>query len=60
MRYKQLISDKIVSVNNGLNTLSFHFERGERNEFRAKMENLKEQLEEIQTLINTNNNSDQQ
>jgi len=60
MRYKQLITDKITGVTNGLNTLSFHFERGERQEFRDKIIQLKEQIEEVQTLINTNNNSDQQ
>ena len=60
MKYKQLITDKITGINNGLNTLNFHFERGERQEFREKLYDLKEKLEEVQTLINTNNNSDQQ
>jgi len=58
MRYKQLITDKIISISNGLKQLRFHAERGEMKEYREKTILLEEILEEVQTLINTN--SDQQ
>jgi len=53
MRYKQLITDKLISVSNGLKQLRGQMERGERQEYRVKTEQLEDILEEIQTLINT-------
>jgi hypothetical protein len=53
MRYKTLIVDKLISISNGLKQLRFHAERGELREYREKTEKLEERLEEIQSLINT-------
>jgi len=54
MRYKNLISDKLVAVTNKLKTLKFMAERGQIGEYREIEIVLLEQLEEIQSLINTN------
>lgn len=54
MRYKTLITDKLISMSNGLKLLRFHAERGNIGEFREKETQLQEVVEEIQTLINTN------
>lgn len=53
MRYKTLIVDKLISIENGLNQLKFYAERGELKEYREKTEKVKEIIEEVQTLINT-------
>lgn len=53
MRYKTLITDKLIAVSNGLKQLRGQMERGERSEFRVKEEQLQEKIEEIMTLINT-------
>lgn len=54
MRYKTLITDKLVSVSNGIKQLRGQMERDERNGFRAKEEQIQEQIEEIMSLLNTN------
>lgn len=53
MRYKTLITDKLISIENGLNQATFHAERGQIAEYRNKVIQLKEIVDEIQTLINT-------
>ncbi len=53
MRYKTLIVDKLISITNGLKQLNFHAERGEIKQYRDKNQKMEEILEEIQTLINT-------
>jgi hypothetical protein len=52
MRYKTLITDKLISVQNGLKQLRGQMERGERSEFRIKEEQIQEKIEEILTLLN--------
>ena len=54
MRYKTLITDKLISVSNGLKQLRFLAERGEIKDYRFKEVQLEETIEEIQTLLNTN------
>lgn len=55
MRYKTLIVDKLIAVTNGLKQLRFHFEKGELQQYRQKEVLIQEIIEEIQTLINTQN-----
>lgn len=54
MRYKSAILDKLVSVDNSLKTLKFHYERGELKECRDRQDKIIDVLEEIRSLINTN------
>lgn len=53
MRYKTLITDKLISVSNGIKQLRGQMERDERTQFRAKEEQLQEIIEEVLTLLNT-------
>ena len=53
MRYKTLITQKLQQVENGIKQLRYHAERGEMSDFRKKQEQLSEKLEEIHSLINT-------
>ena len=53
MRYKTLITEKLQQVTNGLKQLRYHAERGNMSEFRNREEQLTDKIEEIQTLINT-------
>jgi hypothetical protein len=53
MRYKSLITDKLISVQNGLKQIRGQAERGEIGELRIKEEQLQERIEEILTLLNT-------
>ncbi len=54
MRYKTLITDKLIGVSNGLKQLRFLAERGDLKTYREKEVKIEELVEEIQTLINTN------
>jgi hypothetical protein len=54
MRYKNLITDKLTSVQNGLKQIRGQAERGEIGALRQKEENVQEIIEEILTLLNTN------
>jgi len=54
MRYKQLITDKLIGVSNGLKQLRFLSERGDLKTYREKEVQVEEIIEEIQTLLNTN------
>ena len=53
MRYKTLITQKLQQVENGIKQLRYHAERDEMSEFRSKQELLSDKMEEIHTLINT-------
>jgi hypothetical protein len=53
MRYKSLITDKLISVQNGLKQIRGQAERGEIGGLRIKEEQLQEVIEEILTLLNT-------
>lgn len=57
MRYKTAIVDKLISVSNGLKQLRGQMERGERAEYRATTERIEDILEEVQSLLNTNDES---
>jgi hypothetical protein len=57
MRYKTLITDKLIGVSNGLKQLRFLAERGEIKNYREKEVQIEEIIEEIQTLLNTNQES---
>ena len=57
MRYKTQIQEKINSIQNGLKQLRGQAERGEIAELRIKEEQLQERIEEILTLLNTNDES---
>jgi hypothetical protein len=54
MRYKTQIVDKLISVSNGLKQLRFLAERGEIKTYRETEIKVEEVIEEIQTLLNTN------
>ena len=54
MRYKNMITDKLISIQNGMKELRFYTERGEVAEYRAKEEKLNDIFEEVYTLLNTN------
>lgn len=53
MKYKSAVIEKLVSVDNLLKSLSFYAERGMLTEYREKNIQVKEEIEEIQTLLNT-------
>lgn len=54
MRYKTQIVDKLISVSNGLKQLRFLAERGDLKTYREVEVKVEEVIEEIQTLLNTN------
>lgn len=54
MRYKTQIIDKLIGVSNGLKQLRFLAERGEIKTYREVEVKVEEVIEEIQTLLNTN------
>jgi len=54
MRYKTQIIDKLIGVSNGLKQLRFLAERGEIKTYRETEVKVEEIIEEIQTLLNTN------
>ena len=54
MRYKTQIIDKLIGVSNGLKQLRFLAERGQIKDYREKEIQIEEVIEEIQTLLNTN------
>jgi len=53
MRYKQLITGKIEQINNTLNVLNHAISTNDSQSSKQIVEKVKEKLEEIQTLINT-------
>ena len=54
MRYKTQIIDKLIGVSNGLKQLRFLAERGEIKTYRETEIRVEEIIEEIQSLLNTN------
>jgi hypothetical protein len=53
MRYKQLITGKIEQINNTLNVLDHAISTNDSQSSKQIVEKVKEKLEEIQTLVNT-------
>lgn len=53
MRYKQLVSDKLDQVVNGLNVLRNNITFNDGDAAKHNIEALKDKIEEIQTLVNT-------
>lgn len=53
MRYKQLITGKIEQINNTLNVLNHSISTNDSQSSKQIVEKVKEKLEEIQTLVNT-------
>jgi gas vesicle protein len=60
MRYKQLVSDKLDQTVNTLNVLRSAISMGDAQSSKQIVETIKERLEEIQTLINTEHDDTQQ
>ena len=53
MIYKQLITGKIEQINNTLNVLNHAISTNDSQSSKQIVEKVKEKLEEIQTLVNT-------
>jgi len=53
MRYKQLVSDKLDQAVNTLNVLRHAISINDSNSAKQVIEKIKDKLEEIQTLVNT-------
>ena len=53
MRYKQLVSDKLEQVVNKLNVLRNKITFNDPNAAKQNIEECKEKIDEIQTLVNT-------
>jgi len=53
MRYKQLVSDKLDQAVNTLNVLRHAVSMNDSNYSKQIIEQIKDKLEEVQTLINT-------
>lgn len=53
MRYKQLVSDKLDQAVNTLNVLRHAVSMNDPNSAKQVIERIKDKLEEIQTLVNT-------
>jgi uncharacterized protein YlzI (FlbEa/FlbD family) len=53
MRYKQLVSDKLEQVVNKLNVLRNNITFNDPNAAKQNIEEVKEKIDEIQTLVNT-------
>jgi hypothetical protein len=60
MRYKQLVSDKLDQTVNTLNVLRSAISMGDAQSSKQIVETIKEKLEEIQTLINTEHDDTRQ
>jgi hypothetical protein len=60
MRYKQLVSDKLDQTVNTLNVLRSAISMGDAQSSKQIVESIKEKLEEIQTLINTEHDDTRQ
>jgi len=54
MRYKQLVVQKLNAIENRLNAMNSEISRGNRPNYEKHSELMKEQIEEVQSLINTN------
>lgn len=57
MRYKQLVTQKLVGLENRLNAMDSEISRGNRPNYIEHSKRMKDQIEEIQTLINTEDQS---
>lgn len=53
MRYKQLVSDKLDQAVNTLNVLRHTVSMNDSTQSKQIIEQIKDKLEEVQTLINT-------
>ena len=53
MRYKQLVSDKLDQAVNTLNVLRHAVSMNDTNGAKQVIEKIKDKIEEIQTLVNT-------
>jgi len=53
MRYKQLVSDKLDQAVNTLNVLRHTISMNDSNAAKQVIEQIKDKLEEVQTLVNT-------
>lgn len=53
MRYKQLVSDKLDQAVNTLNVLRHAVSMNNPNDAKQIIEQIKDKLEEVQTLVNT-------
>ena len=53
MRYKQLVSDKLDQAVNSLNVLRHAVSMQDSNSAKQVIEQIKDKLEEVQTLVNT-------
>jgi hypothetical protein len=53
MRYKQLVSDKLDQAVNTLNVLRHIISINDLNAAKQVIEQIKDKLEEVQTLVNT-------
>jgi len=53
MRYKQLVSDKLDQAVNTLNVLRHAVSMNDTNSAKQVIEKIKDKLEEVQTLVNT-------
>jgi len=59
MRYKQLISNKLDQAVNTLNVLRYAVSINDSNAAKQVIEQIKDKLEEVQTLINTEHDDNQ-
>ena len=53
MRYKQLVSDKLDQTVNTLNVLRHAVSMNDSNSAKQIIEQIKDKIEEVQTLVNT-------
>ena len=53
MRYKQLVSDKLDQAVNTLNVLRHAVSMNDSNSAKQIIEQVKDKIEEVQTLVNT-------
>jgi hypothetical protein len=54
MRYKQLVSDKLEQLDNSFHQLSYLINTQDTYQAKEFMDNMREKIADIQTLINTN------
>ncbi len=52
MRYKDLVNQKLEKLENGLNMVKHFSQRGEHVSVNQKIDDLKEQISSIATLLN--------
>lgn len=56
MRYKQLVVQKLNQMESILNSMNSYISAGDRPSYEKLTETMKDKLEEVQSLINTNDN----